>query len=187
MIPMVDHGNKILIATDSKGLYLYEEGASPSAYRLNIAINDELQAQSVRDLSRAGNKYVMATRKGGVYVLDNDLNFIQKINQENGLPIDQVWFAGTDSQGAIWACLNKGISRIEINTPFTYWAEREGVGKVFDILRYDEKMYLATNQNFKVLDQASNRFVDIKNNIGAGVQTDKLVDGKMNKVTIIIE
>lgn len=26
-----------------------------------------------------------------------------------------------------------------------------------------------------------------KNNVGAGVQTDKLVDGKMNKVTIIIE
>ncbi|MTI23366.1 carboxypeptidase regulatory-like domain-containing protein, partial [Fulvivirga kasyanovii] len=26
-----------------------------------------------------------------------------------------------------------------------------------------------------------------KNNIGAGVQTDTLIEGKMNKVTIIIE
>ncbi len=28
---------------------------------------------------------------------------------------------------------------------------------------------------------------DDKNNIGAGVQTDKLLDGKMNKVNIVIE
>lgn len=46
------------------------------------------------------------------------------------------------------------------------------------------------NVKFKELQPRAyfvNASKDDKNNIGAGVQTDKLVEGKMNKVNIVIE
>ena len=159
MEPFLD--NKILIATAKQGIYIYDragDGAFP-VYPLGGNLKDVLKnyvlysAKKLKD-----NLFALGTLTDGVFIMNQYGDKVFKINQENGLQNNRVWDIQSDVQGGLWACLNKGISRVELNTPFTYWSDEDKVGKIFGIEKFQGRIYIATGQHVAYYDERKAAF-----------------------------
>jgi serine phosphatase RsbU (regulator of sigma subunit) len=152
---------KLLAGAGKAGLfYIDAQKPSESAIReWNIPANQILKDNILYCGINQGGKLIFGTLKNGIYVLDEQTGaIISNIQQETGLQNNQVWNVGTDNQGGVWACTNKGLSRIELQTPFTFWTEKEGAGKIFGIAKQKTNLYVATGQGVMMLDKTKNLF-----------------------------
>ena len=162
VIPYLE--GEYLLATDHNGLFVYnpkktgDEAIRPLGGN-SAQILKELRIYTATKLN--DYLYAFGTRSSGVYVLNASGDIVINTNKNNGLLHNQIFNLGTDEQGGLWACTNKGISRIEIHNPFTYWATNEGVGKVFDIVKFEEELYIATGQSILQRNKQNNQFKSI--------------------------
>ncbi|MCS6833229.1 MAG: hypothetical protein NZ521_06625, partial [Flammeovirgaceae bacterium] len=111
-----------LVAGAGKGgLFLIDE-TQPTGQAVqpwNIPVNTALQEGILYCGMKIDQKLIFGTLKNGVYVVDEQTGeLLTHLHQEVGLQNNQVWNIGKDNQGGIWACTNKGLSRIELSTPF---------------------------------------------------------------------
>lgn len=159
IIPYIDQ--KLLLVTRKNGLYIYDKkrtGAN-AIYPYKNALSSKLgEFGTYCALKVNDNSYAFGTSGNGMYIMDSKGREVININQQVGLQNNQVWNLGLDKQGGIWVCMNKGISRIELKTPITYWGEKEGVGKVMSIAEFNGQIYLATGRGVYYHDKVSNTF-----------------------------
>ncbi|MCS7003725.1 MAG: SpoIIE family protein phosphatase [Cytophagales bacterium] len=99
--------------------------------------------------------YLMYLTRGGVIILNKKGKIIQHINEENaGLQDGNVWNAMQDREGAIWLSLQKGITRLELNSPWRIWNETNGLkGIVTSLVRHGERIYVTTKDGAFVLEE----------------------------------
>jgi serine phosphatase RsbU (regulator of sigma subunit) len=63
-----------------------------------------------------------------------------------------------DNQDGLWLALDKGMARLELNTPVTRFGETEGLkGNVNQIVRVFNNFYVATDRGLYMLSDASSR------------------------------
>ncbi len=136
--------NTLLLSTASIGFYLMDAaGIRPFASEA-LKFTEKNQLYSSTRLSN-GN-YVLGTRRGGMAVIDRAGNMLAQIDNRNGLQDNSVWGVFEDQQGNVWAALNNGISKLEVNSPLTHFGDAAGqIGVIERIRRVDGKLYLATN------------------------------------------
>lgn len=163
MTPYID--GKMLVVTSKKGIYVYDPAQKGD--KALYPLGGDLQEELITHVSYAAHKisddrYAIGTLRNGIYIMDAKGNKLLGINQEKGLQNNQVWNLGSDEQGALWVCMNKGISRVELNTPFTYWSNKDGVGKVFAIEKFNNKIHLATGQSAFYYDSKTSAFKEFK-------------------------
>ena len=138
---LIDEG--LLIGTKLSGCYLFQ---GDGLIVWEEEINDELKLQQLNNiLVLDSGKLAFGTIKNGIYFYDSQTGDLEKLNRETGLQNNTV-LAMLQFNDQLWAGLDNGIDRIQMNNPITYYTDNSGVlGTVYDIAEHNELLYLGSN------------------------------------------
>ena len=96
-------------------------------------------------ISCANGEIVIGTTRSGIFILDRDGRKIMHLNESNGLQDNLTLGLLKDKKHSLWLGLSKGISRVEIESPWRLWDESLGLkGIVFSTTRQNDVLYAAT-------------------------------------------
>ncbi|WP_197464090.1 triple tyrosine motif-containing protein [Rufibacter sp. DG15C] len=138
-------GNSFLIGTAKNGLFLYDEaGIRPWA---NDA-NDFLKTNQLNNgVLLKDNSLAFGTILNGVIILDKQGKVLHKINKASGLQNNTVLSLFADQEQNLWAGLDNGVDRVEVDSPFYFYFDKTGkFGTVYSSLIHGGNIYLGTNQ-----------------------------------------
>lgn len=137
--------NKYLIGTGNKGLFLYD-GKQISPW--NNQANNFLETYQLNNGAVIPGKYfAFGTILNGIVIVDTAGNVVQHINKSSGLQNNTVLSLYTDPEQNLWAGLDNGIDRIEVNSPLYFYFDKTGnFGTVYSSIIFNKKIYLGTNQ-----------------------------------------
>ena len=143
ILPFKD--NKLLIGTSKGGLYLYD-GQEFKVFE--SPVNSFLKVYQLNNGCQLLNKYyAYGTILNGIVIVDEDGNIVQRINKAHGLQNNTVLSLFTDQNENLWAGLDNGIDRIELNSPLYFYFDKSGqFGTVYSSIIYGKNIYLGTNQ-----------------------------------------
>ncbi len=137
--------NSFVIGTSNNGLYFFNnQGIKP----WNTPANQFLKTYQLNNGAAIYGKYfVYGTILNGIIILDKQGNIIQKINKSSGLQNNTVLSLFVDQSSNLWAGLDNGIDRIELNSNLSFFLDKTGAfGTVYSSIIYANKIYLGTNQ-----------------------------------------
>jgi DNA-binding CsgD family transcriptional regulator len=137
--------NKYLIGTANNGLFIYDgKTIKPWANQAN----DFLKTYQLNNGALIPNKYfAFGTILNGIVIIDTAGNVVQHINKSSGLQNNTVLSLYTDSEQNLWAGLDNGIDRIEVNSSLYFYFDKTGrFGTVYSSIIFNKKIYLGTNQ-----------------------------------------
>ncbi|MBX7152838.1 hypothetical protein K1X84_14510 [bacterium] len=152
---MLPYGEKgILIQTRDDGAWVLENGRFN---KITWEADSFLQEQQVYGGVRTGlGEYLFATLRGGLIRTDAHGSILQIYNKQSGLPDNTVYDIFLDRSENVWLAMNKGIVRLELYSPLTYWNESIGLdGAVLCAVRQDSTMYVGTNTGLFRLQKTS--------------------------------
>ncbi|MGE0560695.1 MAG: SpoIIE family protein phosphatase [Flavobacteriales bacterium] len=142
---VVENRNGLMVVTKDDGIYFY---SSDTIYEVGNVKTKTIFKQS--DLYSAlllpdGNISI-STLKNGVIIL-NQIGEIEEIfNKQSGVQHQTCWKTFFDKQGNLWLMLDKGITKIEYNSPFSsYNTNGEIEGTIMSIERFNNNMFVATS------------------------------------------
>lgn len=94
----------------------------------------------------ANGTFALGTESGGAAIIDRNGALLQILDKSAGLQDQTVSYLYRDREGLLWLALNNGISKIETQSPLTFYGERAGIeGSVYDIARHSGALYVATD------------------------------------------
>ncbi|MBD1385674.1 transcriptional regulator [Mucilaginibacter rigui] len=136
---------KYLIGTAKNGLFIYD-GKQVSPWQ-NQA-NDFLKTYQLNNGAFIPGKYIAyGTILNGIIIIDTAGNVVQHINKSSGLQNNTVLSLYVDTEQNLWAGLDNGIDRIEVNSPLYFYFDKTGrFGTVYSSIIFNNKIYLGTNQ-----------------------------------------
>lgn len=137
--------NKYLIGTSGDGLFLFEEG---KIIPWNIPAAKFLKSYQLNNgVELFGKYFAFGTILNGVIIIDRAGNIIQHINKSSGLQNNTILSLYVDESQNLWAGLDNGIDRIELNSSLSFFFDKSGVfGTVYSSIIFRDKIYLGTNQ-----------------------------------------
>ncbi|SDE55121.1 Y_Y_Y domain-containing protein [Mucilaginibacter pineti] len=137
--------NKYLIGTAKDGLFIFD-GKQIKPW-LSQA-NEFLKSYQLNNGALITGKYfAYGTILNGIVIIDTAGNVVQHINKSSGLQNNTVLSLFTDSEQNLWAGLDNGIDRIEVNSPLYFYFDKTGrFGTVYSSIIFNNKIYLGTNQ-----------------------------------------
>ena len=178
---MLSFGNKIMITTNNKGLFLYD-GYTFSPFKTeadSFLINNLIYNTCKLD----DGSFAFATMRGGVAIIDKDGRLLRLINTKNGLSSDVIYDVFPDKQGGLWFAMNEGISRVEILSPFTLITKKNiGNAYISSLYRYNNKLYATNSFGLFYFDESTSTFNSI-GNITSGGQNFLSVDNTLLAAT----
>ncbi|MBB6501262.1 triple tyrosine motif-containing protein [Pedobacter cryoconitis] len=135
----------LLIGTSKDGLFIYN---GSSYIPFNTPANGFLKTYQLNNGSRIDNQYyAFGTILNGLILIDQEGNIVQQINKSSGLQNNTVLSVFTDNEQNLWAGLDNGIDRVELNSPLYFYLDKAGqFGTVYSSLIYNNNIYLGTNQ-----------------------------------------
>ncbi|MDT3401904.1 triple tyrosine motif-containing protein [Mucilaginibacter terrae] len=138
-------GNQFLLGTMANGLYTFD-GKAFSQFK--TPANDFLKTYQLNNGTRILNKYyAYGTILNGLIIIDEEGRIIQQINKTSGLQNNTVLSVYADNNQNLWAGLDNGIDRIELNSPLYFYFDKTGkFGTVYSSQIFNGKIYLGTNQ-----------------------------------------
>ena len=142
MIPMP--GNKLLISTQNKGLFLYDyKNVMPWETDANVFIknNSSLGGVLIKD-----RFIVLNSVLNGMIICETNGKIIQHINHKKGLQNNTVLTSFIDKNKNIWLGLDNGIAFVNYNSPFTYFGFSYDISTVYASVVHKGNLYVATNQ-----------------------------------------
>lgn len=134
-----------LIGTSKDGLFTYNGTAFAP---LNTPANAFLKTFQLNNGVRVLNRYyAYGTILNGLIIINEEGNIIQQINKTSGLQNNTILSLYADNNENLWAGLDNGIDRIELNSPLYFYFDKTGkFGTVYSSLIHNGKIYLGTNQ-----------------------------------------
>jgi ligand-binding sensor domain-containing protein/DNA-binding CsgD family transcriptional regulator len=143
ILPFPHH--RYLIGTAKDGLFIYD-GKQITPW--NNQANNFLKTYQLNNGAVIPDKYfAYGTILNGVVVIDTAGNVVQHVNKSSGLQNNTVLSLFTDEEQNLWAGLDNGIDRVEVNSPLYYYFDKTGrFGTVYSSIIFNKKIYLGTNQ-----------------------------------------
>lgn len=137
--------NSFIIGTSKNGLFIYD---GKTFNELPSAANSFLKTYQLNNGVKILNKYyAYGTILNGIIIIDENGTIVQKINKYSGLQNNTVLSLYTDNAQNLWAGLDNGIDKIELNSPLYFYFDKAGkFGTVYSSLIVKDKIYLGTNQ-----------------------------------------
>jgi len=180
---MLSFGNKILVTTSNKGLFIYD------GYRFSPFIT-EVDSFLTKNLiynacELYDGNFAFATMRGGVAIIDQNGRLLRIVNTNNGLSSDVIYDLISDKQGGLWLAMNEGISRIEILSPFTL-IKKNNTGNAYlsSVYRFKKKLYATNSFGLFCLNESTsvfspvgdinsggNNFISVNNNLLAATNS----------------
>jgi len=141
--------NSFIIGTGKNGLFIYNgQTFSP----LPSTANSFLKTYQLNNGVKILNKYyAYGTILNGLIIIDENGKVVQRINKSSGLQNNTILSLYADNEQNLWAGLDNGIDRIELNSPLYFYFDKAGkFGTVYSSLIVKNKIYLGTNQGLFV-------------------------------------
>jgi len=143
MAPYDSTGEKILIATRSKGLYIYK-GNFIEHFSTEVDIYLKIK-ELYQGIRLSSGDFALATLKGGLVIIDSSGKLKHLFDKSWGLQDESVKHVFQDNQGNLWLPLNNGISKIEYVSPFVIYDDQTGLtGIVLSVVKHQKKIYAGT-------------------------------------------
>lgn len=137
-----------LIVTAKQGIYVTDIHGNWEPWEVEGFLRETLiEAQINNGLYLGEDLYALGTIKNGVFILDSSGRLHKHVHRRTGLQNNTVLSLLLDKQGNLWAGLDNGIDRIEVNSPFYYYQDIDGsMGTVYATKVFKDKIYVGTNQ-----------------------------------------
>ena len=163
MLPFPDEPDKILMATRTMGLLIYDgTHIIPFTTEVDQFFKDNFIYLPGTVLT--GGNFLLSTLNGGAIEIDPKGREINRYNQENGMINNSIYFTFQDRSGAIWLATDNGISRIDYATPLSYFDSRSNLSyNIYDIIRHKDTLYVGTSNGVFSLDPETSIFQPLKN------------------------
>jgi ligand-binding sensor domain-containing protein/DNA-binding CsgD family transcriptional regulator len=134
---------QLLISTFNDGNFLYNNGKITPILLIDRSVQDKIINDALR---LANGDIALATQNDGLYITDKLGAVKLHLNKDTGIIDNTINSMYEDHQGNLWLALNNGISRVELNSPFTIIDERMGLpGAGYTALATQDKVFLGTN------------------------------------------
>lgn len=145
VLSILPHKNGYLIGAAKSGLFLFDgHTITPWQNEGNEFLKTYQLNNGVHIL---GRYYAYGTITNGIIILDDAGREVRRINKLSGLQNNTVLSMYADAEQNLWAGLDNGIDRIEVNSPLYFYYDKKGqFGTVYSSLIYAGKLYLGTNQ-----------------------------------------
>jgi signal transduction histidine kinase/DNA-binding response OmpR family regulator len=152
IVPYPGDEKKLLIGTSIKGFYLYDGiKTEPFPTGADDYLKEKQLYHGIRLLSSPGD-FALATRLGGLVIIDARGRLKKVLTKSSGLLDDIVWNVFEDIQGNLWLALNKGIAKIEYNSPFTIYDDRLNLPSlVLSAVKHQNALYAGTTSGLYCL------------------------------------
>jgi serine phosphatase RsbU (regulator of sigma subunit)/ligand-binding sensor domain-containing protein len=140
----------LLIATSNSGFYKLDlnklNNKETAITRLRTPIDDMLRGINIFKATKiTEDRIAIGTWGNGVILVDTTWNLISVINKNSGLQDQVIQGQYVDRSGNLWLALSNGIARVEINSPVSYFNDRNGIlGTVQSVTRFNNAIYTAT-------------------------------------------
>lgn len=148
-------GRKLVGTSDNRlslfdGIKYYEYPIDNTAY-----LEENLLAGGVEV---GENYYAFSTLYGGAIVVDKETaRVVHVINYQNGLPDDEIYAMGSDSNEGLWLAHSYGVSRVDLRLPVQNFTGFPGLeGMLTSSIKYNNRLYVSTNTGLYVLDEVKN-------------------------------
>ncbi|TCC94506.1 transcriptional regulator [Pedobacter frigiditerrae] len=137
--------NSFIIGTSKNGLFIYN---GTTFTPLISQANNFLKTYQLNNGAKILNKYyAYGTILNGLIIIDEDGKVVQRINKSSGLQNNTILSLYADNEQNLWAGLDNGIDRVELNSPLYFYFDKAGqFGTVYSSLIVKNKIYLGTNQ-----------------------------------------
>ena len=149
MLPYPD--DRVLAITRDDGAFLFD-GQNFDSFATEVEAY--LAKHSLYDGSvLPGNLFALATKSGGVAIINEQGQRVQILDKSVGLPDKVVNAVFADRQGGLWMAFNNsGVMRSDVYAPLSVYDERSGLdGVVWDVERHQGMLYAATGAGLFVL------------------------------------
>ncbi|MCP5046567.1 MAG: hypothetical protein GY940_05320 [bacterium] len=138
MEPYGSNSQKILIGTRLKRFYIYDGKETvpfPTEADDYLKKNHFYHGTRVNSSGITG-EFALATRNGGLVVIDEKGKLKHIFDKTSGLQDDNVKYVYEDFRGNLWLALDKGISKIEYASPISFYNDRLAnlPGSVFSVV-----------------------------------------------------
>lgn len=150
--------DQLLIGTSLHGLYTYSNN---KLEKWDNNFNNLLKAHQLNSLSYTNGTVFAGTIKKGIYHYNTNTNTFINLNVKNGLQNNTVLSSTIDASKILWLALDNGISAIPINY-FAYYLNpyKEDIGAVYDMVKLNNEVYLATNTGIYKADNNGVNFIE---------------------------
>lgn len=144
--------DEILLGTRNNGLLLYD-GRSIKPFKTEA--DEILKSGQVYCHAKLNNgQHAFGTIQNGVIIIDSLGAIRHHLNKQTGLQDETIWYLFPDREGGLWIGMHLGISRVETNSPFTFFSEREGLeGSALHIARHKDRLYVASSMGVYYLNE----------------------------------
>jgi DNA-binding CsgD family transcriptional regulator len=147
----------LLITTFNNGAFLYNGSVLPFEFKGDFWKDNYLINYSTR--LRNGS-IALATQNAGLFIISEAGELILHLDKSSGIPDLTINYVFEDSFEGLWLALNNGISRVDLNSPFSFIDDRMGLlGAGYTSLLVDEKLYLGTNVGLYLLENGKLQFL----------------------------
>lgn len=154
---MIPNQKNILLFTRDVGIWNYNPQAgilSKKETKNEIELNNSAILGGV--LLSDGN-IALNTIESGVIIVDIHGNIIQHINKSTGIRVNDVKSIYEDRENNLWLALNNGISKINYNSPLSFYSEDSGLeGSVQAIAHYNNRLIIGTSSGLFIHQEANN-------------------------------
>lgn len=174
--PYAAGGNSFsfLAGTNFKGLLVYKQGMlNPWVTEADDILKQKKISHGIR---LSSGQFALATKKGGIVIINNRGQIEYIFNKDRDLQSNQVTRIMEDNLGNVWLTLAKGISRLEYRSPFQHYDYSSGLeGVVISVAIHKKKIYAGTIQGVYYLHPDMETFVPV---VGFGDCWDLLSTGE---------
>jgi signal transduction histidine kinase/ligand-binding sensor domain-containing protein len=144
--------NRLMLVSRNRGITIYQPQAD-SAQRWQMQVfspelnNFLITHQITCGIRLNARQIALGTAQDGVLVINNQGEIVQHLNQNMGLADSQINDIYLDHRRNLWLALEKGISYIEINSPFSVYNDRNGLyGTIMNSIFHQNKLYVGTSE-----------------------------------------
>lgn len=150
-------GGGMMLATRSNGLFTYD---GIDIQRFTTEIDGQLsQIQLFCATLLKDGQYALGSTLEGVLIVNGQGRLTRRIGQAQGLLNNAVLGLYQDAQNGLWISTQSGVARAETGSPVSVFGRRQGVeGSVWESVRYEGRLYIATIMGLYVLDENLGRF-----------------------------
>ncbi|MDW3195082.1 MAG: response regulator [Cytophagales bacterium] len=141
--PVTVNGRKLMVTKN--GFYDFD---TDEQLPINSQVKDFLKNNFVYRINLLSNNYLAICSWSGLLITDLSGEPIQFINKAMGLTDDYVFGVAMDNSGVLWVATYNGISKITLNSRFSYLDNASGGhdGIVHDMTLFSGQLYFSTIQ-----------------------------------------
>ncbi|MCL9770064.1 LuxR family transcriptional regulator [Flavobacterium sp. HXWNR69] len=135
----------VLLQTERAGIFKLEDKKLSKFHFLSEAEIEMNTIFSAQKLSNGG--FALGTISNGIYILDSNGEIKNHITQNTGLSNNTILSIKEDSDNNLWLGLDNGIDCVNLQSPIKNYKDDDGyLGTVYTSIKFDNKIYLGTNQ-----------------------------------------